>query len=96
MAENAPAKQRRRGRGRPFEPGQSGNPRGKPRGTRHRVTLLAEKLMADDTEAVMRAVIDAAKGGDMTAARLILDRIAPARKGCPISFRCQRSRQRQT
>jgi Family of unknown function (DUF5681) len=86
MAENAAAKQRQRGPGRPFTRGQSGNPAGKPRGTRHRVTVLAEKLMQDDTEAVVRAVIDAAKGGDMTAARLILDRIAPARKGCPISF----------
>jgi hypothetical protein len=86
MAENAAAKQRQRGPGRPFTRGQSGNPAGKPRGTRHRVTVLAEKLMQDDTDAVVRAVIDAAKGGDMTAARLILDRIAPARKGCPISF----------
>jgi hypothetical protein len=69
-----------------FRKGQSGNPRGKPPGARHRVTLLAEKLMADDAEAVVRAVVDAAKGGDMTAARLILDRIAPPRRGCPVSF----------
>jgi uncharacterized protein DUF5681 len=85
VADNAAAGQRR-GRGRPFEPGQSGNPAGMRKGTRHRITVLAEKLMADDTEAVVRAVVDAAKGGDMTAARLVLDRIAPARKGCPISF----------
>src|SRR5262245_56236506 len=86
MADNAAAKQRSRGPGRPFTKGRSGNPAGKPRGARHRVTMLAEKLMQDDTEAVVRAVVEAAKGGDMVAARLILDRIAPARKGCPISF----------
>lgn len=87
MADNAAAKQRQRGRGRPFPSGQSGNPAGKPKGARHRITLLAEKLMADDTETVVRAVVEAAKGGDMSAARLILDRIAPPRRGCPVSFK---------
>lgn len=67
-----------------FRPGQSGNPAGKPPGTRHRVTVLAEKLMADDAESVVRAVIGAAQAGDMTAARLVLDRIAPVRKGRPV------------
>ena len=37
--------------------------------------------MAGDAEAVVRAVIDAAKGGDMTAAKIILDRIAPPCRG---------------
>lgn len=82
MAENAERKQRR-GRGRPFEPGQSGNPAGKPRGSRHATTMLAEKLMSDDVEGVVKAVVEAAKGGDMTAARIVMDRIAPARKGAP-------------
>jgi len=40
--------------------------------------------MADDAESVVRAVIGAAQSGDMTAARLILDRIAPLRKGRPV------------
>lgn len=44
---------------------------------------LGEKsgLMAGDTEAVVNAVVTAAKGGDMTAARLVLDRIAPPCRG---------------
>jgi hypothetical protein len=46
-----------------------------------RITMLAEKLMQNDTEAVVRAVVEAAKGGDMTAARLILDRIVPGFNG---------------
>jgi hypothetical protein len=73
-------------RGKPFQPGRSGNPAGKPSGARHRVTVLAEKLMQGDCEAIVRAVIDAAKSGDMTAARIVLDRIAPARKGSPVSL----------
>ena len=67
-----------------FAKGRSGNPKGKPRGARHKATVLAEKLMQDDAQAIVAAVLDAAKGGDMTAARLVLERIAPVRKGRPI------------
>lgn len=42
--------------------------------------------MEDDDESVTRAVVDKAKGGDMAAARLVLDRIAPPRKGRPVKF----------
>ena len=67
-----------------FVPGSSGNLAGKPPGTRHRATRMAEKLMADDAEAVVKAVVTAAKAGDMTAARLVLDRIAPPCRGRPV------------
>ncbi len=68
--------------GRRFE---KGNPGKKP-GTRSRVTILAEKLMQDDADDVVRAVIEQAKAGDMQAAKLILDRIAPPRRGSPVLF----------
>ena len=82
LMSDAPRKSAANTRGRPFPPG---NP-GKPRGARHRATLMAEQLMEGDVEAVVRAVIAAAKGGDMTAARLVLERIAPPRKGRPVVF----------
>lgn len=69
-------------RGRPFE---KGNP-GRPRGARHKSTVLAEKLMADDVEGVVKAVIDAARTGDMAAARIVLDRLVPVRKGRPVEI----------
>ena len=69
-----------------FQPGQSGNPAGRPKGARHKTTLLAEKLMQDDAKAIVEAVLTAAKGGDMTAARIVLDRIAPARRDNTVSF----------
>ena len=71
-------------KGGPWAPGVSGNPAGMKVGTRHRATRLAEKLMAGDAEAVVNAVVTAAKGGDMTAARLVLDRIAPPCRGRPV------------
>jgi hypothetical protein len=80
VTENTAKKQR----GTPFQKGRSGNPSGKPRGTRNRTTVLAEKLMQDDAKNIVRAVLDAAKAGDMTAARLILDRISPVRRGRPV------------
>ena len=67
-----------------FTPGVSGNPAGKKPGTRNRTSRVAQKMMADDCEAVVRAVVNAAKGGDMTAARLVLDRIAPPCRGRPV------------
>src|SRR6266436_8289635 len=86
MVKNAQKKQRRRGPGRQFEPGQSGNPAGRPRGARNRATVLAEKLMQDDIEDVVRAVVDAAKERDMTAAKLVLERVAPRPKGRAVAF----------
>ena len=73
-------------RGRPFQAGQSGNPAGRAKGTRTHYSLLAEKLMGDDIEDITRSVIDAAKGGDMTAARIVLDRITPVRRDRPVVF----------
>lgn len=81
MAANSGGNQPRRGAGRPFKPGQSGNPKGKPPGTRHQLTLLAEGLMSKDVAGVVRRVVKSAREGDMVAAKLILDRLSPVRKG---------------
>jgi hypothetical protein len=82
VAESTPPKQR----GKPFKPGQSGNPAGRPRGARHRVTLAIEALLEGQHEALTQAAIAKALEGDMTAMRLCLDRLAPPRKDAPIAF----------
>ena len=69
-----------------WKKGQSGNPAGMPKGTRHRATMLAEKFMEDDAEDIVRAVVNAAKAGDPTAMRLCIERLVPVRKGRPIIF----------
>lgn len=73
-------------RGRPWVKGQSGNPKGNHKGSRHKTTLLCEKMMDDEAERIVRAVITAATNGDMTAARLVLERLVPPRKDRPITF----------
>jgi hypothetical protein len=69
-------------RGRPFQPG---NP-GKPRGARHKTTLAVEALLDGEAEALTRVAIKKAKAGDMIALRLCLDRLAPARKDRHVPF----------
>ena len=73
-------------RGRPFEPGQSGNPQGRPKGSRNKTTLAAEALLEGDADAIMRKLVEKAKEGDPTALRLCLDRMLPPRRDRPITF----------
>jgi hypothetical protein len=61
-----------------FAKGQSGNPNGRMPGARGRATELVEKLMRDDAKDVVELVINAAKSGDMVAAKVVVDRLAPA------------------
>ena len=78
MPETAARKQR--GPGRPFQRGQSGNPDGRPVGRRNATTLAVEALLEGEAEAITRRAINAALAGDMTAIKLVLDRVAPPRK----------------
>ena len=82
-AENTAQKQQI---GRPFEPGQSGNPSGRPKGSRNKATLAVEILLDGEAEVITRKAIELAKQGDLGAIRLCLDRIAPPRKDRPIPF----------
>ncbi|CAJ3303158.1 Uncharacterised protein [Burkholderia pseudomallei] len=62
-----------------FKKGQSGNPAGKPRGTRDKRTALRELLLPHAADLVAKAV-ELAKGGDTTALRICIDRCIPAIK----------------
>ncbi len=63
-----------------FKPGNAGGP-GRPRGVRNKATTVLEKMMTDDGADVVRAVIERAKDGEVQAARIVLDRILPIRRG---------------
>lgn len=62
-----------------------GNP-GKPKGTRHKATRAALALLDGEAEALTRQAVTMALGGDATALRLCLERIAPPRKDAPVTF----------
>ena len=69
-----------------FQKGASGNPAGNHKGSRHKSTLLAEKILEDDRDGIINAVVAAAKNGDPTAMRLCVERLVPLRKGRPVVF----------
>jgi hypothetical protein len=69
-----------------FKPGQSGNPNGRPQGSRSKTLIALDALAEGEVDAIVRAMIAKAKEGDAVAARPILDRVWPARKGARVSF----------
>ena len=69
-----------------FQKGQSGNPSGRPRGSRNRATILFQNVLEDDAEAIARKAVDMAKAGDIAAIRICMDRLAPARRNDAIVF----------
>jgi len=69
-----------------FKPGRSGNPDGRPRGSRNATTLALEALLDGEAETLTRKAIELAKGGDLTALRLFIDRLVPPRRDRHLSF----------
>ena len=81
-AENTAGKQR----GRPFQKGRSGNPDGRPKGSRNVTTVALETLLDGQATALTQKAIDLALAGDIAALRLCVDRILPPRKDRPVTF----------
>jgi uncharacterized protein DUF5681 len=67
-----------------FVPGVSGNPAGRPRGSRNKKTLILEALLDDESEAILRRMIGLAKMGDDVAMRLLFARMLPPRRDRPV------------
>jgi hypothetical protein len=60
-------------KGHPGRPGSTGS--------RNKVTVAVENMMVDEAGVITRKCIDLAKQGDPTALKIVMDRIAPIRKG---------------
>lgn len=58
-----------------WKPGQSGNPNGRPRGSGKLAELRSS--LAEHVPAIIEKLRDAALGGDVAAARLLLERVIP-------------------
>jgi len=69
-----------------FQKGQSGNPAGRPAGSRNNATLACEALLEGQAEALTQKAVDMALAGDTVALRLCLERIYPARRDRPVTF----------
>jgi len=82
VPETTAKKQRSQG----FKPGQSGNPAGRPKGSRNKAVLALEALLDGEAEELTRKAIEMAMSGDSTAMRLVIDRLIPPRRERPIMF----------
>jgi hypothetical protein len=59
---------------------------GRAKGSKNKRPSLLAMLPADALQQLYTTIFDAAKAGDMTAARLLLDRLDPAPKGRPVEL----------
>ena len=60
---------------------------GRPKGSRNKATIAIESLLQGQAEALTQTAVTKALEGDSMALRLCMDRIAPAPKDQPVSFR---------
>ena len=65
---------------RQWRKGVSGNPAGRPRGSRNRATLAMEALLEEGAAQLIHKAMTMALAGDTAALRLCLERILPARR----------------
>src|SRR5450755_506398 len=66
--------------------GTSGNPAGRPTGSRNHATLLMEAMLEGESHELTRKAIDLGKAGNTYALRLCLDRLMPAGKDRLVHF----------
>ena len=69
-----------------FQPGVSGNPKGRPPRKRQ-VSALLEEALEKKLPDVLAKVIESALAGDMTAAKMLLDRAIPPLKAVEPTIR---------
>lgn len=60
-----------------FQKGQSGNPKGKVKGTKNKATCFIESLMQSELNNIGQKLVELAMAGNLQAIKLVLDRIMP-------------------
>ena len=69
-----------------WKKGTSGNPSGRPTGSRNRKTLFLEQMLDGQAETILEKAMELAKEGNPHALRLCLDRMFPAPKERPVTL----------
>jgi hypothetical protein len=67
-----------------FQRGQSGNPAGRPRGSRNKASIRMQAMLEQRAKALVNKVVEMALAGNVAALRLCLDRLVPTRKNEPV------------
>jgi hypothetical protein len=76
-------------RGRPFRKGVSGNPAGRPKGSRNRMTYMAEAILEENTPDLMNVAVEAGRRGNEKMLRILLPIILGASRERPIQIPLQ-------
>jgi hypothetical protein len=69
-----------------FAKGNAVNLAGKPKGARHRASIIAEELIDGSGELLVKKCVEMALAGDAAAMRLAMDRLCPPRRERPVSL----------
>jgi hypothetical protein len=69
-----------------FQPGQSGNPAGRPAGSLNKKTLAAQAALEEQAEEMVKGVMERAKNGEPAAMRLVTDRLLPTGRNRPVAI----------
>ena len=78
----------KKSRGNPlWQPGQSGNPAGRPKGIKNKLTILKEAVLEEVEEnlltnwsSIVAKTIELANEGDTTCLKIVWDRMMPAKR----------------
>jgi len=63
-----------------FQPGQSGNLGGRPRGSLNKTTMAVQALLDGEAESLTRVAVEKSLAGDLVALKLCLSRILPVKR----------------
>jgi Family of unknown function (DUF5681) len=67
-----------------FQPGQSGNPAGRPPGSRNQKTIALEEAFEEHVEDILKEVVGRAKEGEKNAMRLCMERMLAPKRERPV------------
>ena len=76
---------RRKGMPHLFKKGVSGNPKGRPKGSKNYANLLAQNLLERNADAILKKVIDKALEGNDNCLRMCMDRLLPSKRAVDIT-----------
>jgi hypothetical protein len=63
-----------------FQKGVSGNPSGKPKGSRNKATILLESITEEKLEKVIHALVEKATWGNTKCIEILINKLVPAPK----------------
>jgi hypothetical protein len=60
--------------------------KGKPKGSRHKATVLAQALLEGGIQDAVQTILAAVRKGDVMAAKVVIDKLVPAVKERPVTL----------